>query len=187
MLALDKVTAILLFVCALFLSGCEESIVQPPQEEPTLMLSSSFEKEGNPTLEGWRPANSFLTSFASDTPPGGGSWSLKLDADWAPTTGFVYAALPGIHSADIIQLSAYVKALGDTGGGSVEIRTGSTVWSAAGKMVSINDTSWTRISVVDTVAIGEGDSVWVVLSSLHTELVSRTGLFDLVSVGKITP
>lgn len=80
---------------------------------------------------------------------------------------------------------AYVKGEGQNTWKSVKQRA--RIWGASGKIVSINDTSWTRISVVDTVAIGEGDSFWVVLSSLHTELVRRTGLFDLVSVGKITP
>jgi hypothetical protein len=41
--------------------------------------------------------------------------------------------------------------------------------------------------VVSTLEIAEGDSVWVCLTSLNTEIVPRVGLFDSVSLTRLTP
>jgi hypothetical protein len=44
---------------------------------------------------------------------------------------------------------------------------------------------WTFLSVEDTLAANEGDSVWVLLTSLHTEIAQRIGRFDLVSLERL--
>jgi hypothetical protein len=42
--------------------------------------------------------------------------------------------------------------------------------------------TWTTLSVVDTLDLADGDFVWVRLSSFHTEVVPRIGLFDSASL-----
>jgi hypothetical protein len=44
----------------------------------------------------------------------------------------------------------------------------------------VRPAGWTYLSIEDTVSLAEGDSVWAVLSSFHTEIAPIAGLSDLV-------
>ena len=148
------------------------------------ILDSSFERDGQPTLEGWRITNPSLTSLVPDPAPGGGEWSLQLDADWAPTTGFVTVPLPQIRDGDVLRLSAFVRAVDAEGGAVIGLRVGPSFGGRA-KWAYSGGTSWTRLSVQDTVSLAPGDTVWVVLSSPHTEITRRQGRFDRVELMRI--
>jgi hypothetical protein len=158
-----------------------------PVESQNLLQNGSFERTGEASLDGWRIANAMLTSTAKEAPPHGGLWSLKLAADWAPTTGFVTAAIPEARNGDILQLSAYVRALPPYGGGTIGLLVGEDSFQIPrhAKWVSTTDTVWTYLSLIDTLSMGEDDSVWVRLSSLATEVTAREGLFDLVSLERL--
>jgi hypothetical protein len=43
-------------------------------------------------------------------------------------------------------------------------------------------TQWTQVGVTEKLPLEPGNQVWVVLASPPTELKSRAGLFDLVSL-----
>jgi hypothetical protein len=177
-------------VFTLLLLSCRESVMRPgptPAEEQ--ILDSSFERDGRPTLEGWRVTNPSLTSLVPEPAPGGGRWSLGLAADWAPTTGFVTLPLPKIRDGDVLRLSAFVRAVDREGGGSIGLAVlrvvgPGYVWGGA-KWASTASTSWTRLVLQDTVSVPPGDTVWVVLSSHHTEIQRREGRFDLVTLKRI--
>jgi len=163
--------------------GCSEKTTGPSSEsEDNLLPNGSFELNGQPSLEGWHVANESLASLTEEAAPGGGNWSLKLEADWAPTTGFVTAFVPGIHDGDILRLSAYVRSVGDSGGGEIALLVG----NEPHRSVSTSSMEWTFLSFEDTLTVSEGDSVWVLLSSFHTEITARVGLFDLVSLQKVS-
>jgi hypothetical protein len=60
-----------LFTLFIFLCSCAEEETTAPTEE-NLLLSTSFEKNGVASSEGWKlPAGN---AFSSDTPPDGGSY-----------------------------------------------------------------------------------------------------------------
>src|SRR5437867_5766713 len=86
-----------------------------------LLPNGSFERDGQPSLEGWRVNNTALTSIVPEPAPGGGSFSLQLEADWAPTSGFVTAPIPGARRGGVFRLSAYVRAVDADGGGEVAL------------------------------------------------------------------
>jgi len=48
----------------------------------------------------------------------------------------------------------------------------------------MSDTVWSQISVTDTLELNANDTLWVVLSSPHTEILLLKGLFDLVKLEK---
>jgi hypothetical protein len=147
-----------------------------------LILNGSFESGGVPSLEGWQAGNPALATLVAPGSPGGGDWGLRLDADWAPTLGYVTQAVHGIQSGDIVELRAEVKAMGLDGGGAIRIVVGQDFWQGRVRSVATDSEEWTTLSVVDTLEIEEGDSVWVQLTSFHTEVVTRVGLFDAVSM-----
>jgi len=172
-------------ICALFLVvGCEPISVEIPPYTPVKIENNSFEINGQPMLKGWRFGNVRLAESFYDAPDTGGVWSLKLSADWIPTSGYAYIPVNNIQDGDVIILSCYIKALGPTGGGSLQLRIGSSLTNSFIKHADCTDTSWTLVSLRDSVALNENDSVWVVLSSFSTEIVPREGLFDFVSLVK---
>src|SRR3989442_7789622 len=110
-------------------------------------------------------------------------WSLQLEADWAPTQGYVTRPIHGLRNGDVLRLSALVRALGDDGGGVVGLATGKSYELATHtKLASSAQKAWTPVSVEDTVSTAPGDTVWIVLSSFNTEITVRRGLFDRISL-----
>ena len=159
------------------------AITSPPAN---LIPNGSFEQDGQATLDTWQVTNSALASLIPQAAPGGGQWSLRLEADGAPTTGQVRFAVPGLADGDVVRLSAYVRASGERGGGLV----GLEVASADGRLrrksfASSDDAQWTRVGVTETLSLEPGDNVWVVLRSPPTELYARAGLFDLVMLERL--
>jgi hypothetical protein len=171
--------------------SCGKSVTAPGPAREFSTLEWSFERDGQPPLEGWRIGKPSLASLVRESPPGGGEWSLELVADWAPTLGFVTRSIPGIRSGDILRLSALVRSIGE-GGGSIMLSVGPGYgrhWNLPRRAYSTS-TSWTLVSVQDTVSLAPSDSLWVTLSSFNTEIVARRGLFDLVTlkrIGRLAP
>jgi hypothetical protein len=172
---------------ALIQLSCTKSVVGPtPRPVGNLILDGSFERDGEPTLQGWRITNPAVTTLVREAAPGGGEWSLALEADWAPTTGYVTMPIPGVRDGDVLQLSAFVRAVDAEGGGSIGLAVGPGYGlGTRSKWAYTTSTSWTRLGVQDTVSLAPGDTVWVVLSSFNTEIQQRQGHFDLVSLSRI--
>lgn len=147
-----------------------------PSPGGNLLPNGSFEENGQPSLAGWEVISPSLTALVPEPAPGGGSWALQLEADWAPTRGFVRALVPGFIPGETLRLSAWVRAAGLMGGGMMYLSTGTWISAQATSMAS----EWTQIILVATPPVAPGDSLWVVLSSLHTEIAPRVGLFDRV-------
>ena len=153
---------------------------EPVIPSQNLVVNGSFERFCCPSFVGWTVFNPALTSPANDTPADGGCWSLRLTADWAPTTAILRQRIAGVADGDVLRLSAQVRAEDPMGGGSIGLLVGKAPWTKTGKWASTNDTLWTGLSLVDTLSMEPGDSVWVEISSFHTEIVPRVGFFDLV-------
>ena len=147
-----------------------------------LLFNGSFESGGEPSLAGWRAGNPNLASAVAPGAPGGGEWALQLEADWAPTLGFVTQRIEGLRDGDIVLLRADVKAMDQAGGGVISLLVGDSPWGARAKWAASSSGTWTALSVVDTLELAPGDSVWVQLSSFHTENWPRVGLFDSASL-----
>lgn len=185
---MSTATAIAAALLALTQVSCSTSTVRPiVRSDEELISNGSFERSGQPTLDGWRITNPSVTTLELESAPGRGVWSLGLEADWAPTTGFVSAPIPGIHNGDVLRLSAYVRAVDADGGGAIELAVGPLLYGHGTriKRASTTSTSWTLLSVQDTVSLTAGDTVWVALSSLHTEITRRQGRFDGVSLRRL--
>jgi hypothetical protein len=148
------------------------------------LVNGSFESG---SLAGWEPGNPDLASVVSPGAPGGGDWALQLQADWAPTLGFITQKIEGLQDGDIVELRADVKAMDQEGGGVIYLLVGDSLWGARAKWAASSSETWTTLSVVDTLDLGPGDSVWVKLSSFHTEISPRVGRFDSASLSVLGP
>jgi hypothetical protein len=170
--------------------ACAENPTAPnPAVKPppgSLIPNGSFEQAGQGTLDTWQVSNAALASLTPQAAPGGGNWSLRLEGDWAPTTGQVRFPVPGLEDGDRVRLSAYVQASGVRGGGLI----GLEVTAADGHIrqtsfASSQDARWTQVGVTEKLSLEPGDTVWVVLRAPPTELSARAGLFDLVTLERL--
>ena len=167
------------------LSGCKQSTTEPTIQN-SFILNESFETNNISTLQ-WRFGNQKLAQLINEAPTDGGSWSLQLTSDWAPTTGFIYKPISNVNSGDIIKLSAFVRGSGNFHGkGIITLSVGPNYYSSRSKSSYSSDTVWNQISIIDTIKLEVNDTVWVILSSPITEIVQYQQLFDMVKLEKVT-
>jgi len=147
--------------------------VPPPGN---LITNGSFEVNGQPSLAGWVVQTPALTSVVPGGAPGAGQWALRLNADWLPAAGVVRAPLPGVQDGEVLALSAWIRAIGQQGGGFMFLESGHWLSPAAGS----RDPDWKQVALTVTVSVAPGDSLWLVLSAPGVEVVSEptAGLFD---------
>ncbi|MCC7142599.1 MAG: hypothetical protein IT349_10920, partial [Candidatus Eisenbacteria bacterium] len=148
-----------------------------PPVEPNLIENGSFERDGQPTLEGWQVQNQALTQLVAGGAPEAGRFALRLEADWAPTTGVVRALLPAVRNGEVLRVSAWIRA--ESGGGGA-IYLASQSWQSA--PVFSDAQEWTQVALTTPVSLARGDSLWLVVSSLPTEVQPRVGYFDRIRV-----
>jgi hypothetical protein len=186
--------AALLSIAVVF--GCDGA-QSPSEPEPSgarpaasenLIQNGSFERDGEPTLAFWRFGDDNLAMPMNEATPGEGDWSLRLDADWAPTTGFAYVSVPNVRTGDRLELSGFVRALSPEGGGAIVLVIGESLSSRVAKRAgqTTSRTTWTQLRLTETVSLEPGDSVWVVLTSVPTEVVARSALFDGIELVRIS-
>lgn len=176
---------IILFLLVLILGGCKQSTTEPTIQN-IILMNESFETNDISTLQ-WRFGNKELAQLINEAPNEGGSWSLQLTSDGAPTTGFIYKSVPNVNSGDIIKLSAFVRVVGNfPGKGIITLSVGPNYYSKRSKSSYSSDTVWNQIAVIDTLKLEVNDTLWVILSSPITDFVPYQQLFDMVKLEKIT-
>jgi hypothetical protein len=171
---------LVVFVFFILALSCAEEETTAPTEE-NLLLSTSFEKNGVASSEGWKlPSGSM---FSSDTPPDGGSYSLQLIAN-EPPEDFAYIKVPVKTKYTINKLSFWAKSNGVTSniyGKAVLslIRNGTELKT---RSIQVEEIAWRSFSIQDTFNVAEGDSFLVQLSGGITQLLSAKSYFDLVQL-----
>jgi hypothetical protein len=166
------------------LQGCSKSNPVGPSLGGNLLANPSFELNGSPSLDGWTQAyiDTSLFSFSSDVPPGGGEYSIVVQAVWGPpyTVSQTVPADAGNHQ---YAFSAWAKKTGF--GGQMLLflkRSDSTLFV---KSRSIADTTWTQYSIADTVAAESGDSLVVSMTGGFSQLPAGRTFFNMCDLEKI--
>ncbi|MDZ7260698.1 MAG: hypothetical protein ONB05_01070 [candidate division KSB1 bacterium] len=167
----------------------ENAGVAPPTDA-NLIVNSSFERNGAPTLQGWN-SNSVDTSyvnFSNDTPSGGGSYSVKLRNGWTIQSTIWYCLMPPIGTHRY-QLSVWAKAMRSNAlveaGGDVILMTKKGGVLSFRKSIHFADTVWTTGSLIDTLTTSSTDSVVVTLRGNIDQSSAGYVLFDLCRFEKL--
>ena len=163
----------------------QSSYAQISTSDPVnLVPNPSFEVNGQPTLQFW-VADTFLTAFVQDTPPGGGTWSLRISPGWIPQEGYARMYVTGLSGVWILQLTVWIKSLNGWPGSASLGQWSKGGWVTNKKMFC-DSTSWTQISIVDTLSLHPIDTVAIDLSAGVTEVAYGEDLFDLVRLVSIS-
>lgn len=159
--------------------SCTENTTEPTDENT--LLSTSFEKNGKFTSDGWiLPA---LSDSSNDVPNGGGNFSLQLEATQPPEV-FAQIKVPVKTQFNKFKLTFWSKSTAVTNniyGKAILslVRNGSVVQSSN---VTVEDRIWKDYSIVDTFTVASGDSFMVQLSAGFSQLFAGKTYFDLCTL-----
>ena len=175
-----------LFVLSVLnLFGCKKNIATLENTDMgNLIRNSSFEENGQPSLKFWNVQDTSKINFSKDVPPGGGHWSVYLHSEWyGPLPETPSCFIPLSSGTHILKFSIYGKSKTFFGSALLILKKGNVR-----KIVdqnSITDSIWTKYSIVDTLNISEGDSLFVLLYGGGTEIVDGITYFDLAELEPI--
>ncbi len=146
-----------------------------------LVLNSSFEENGRQSLKYWYVDSTQIPHFDNDVPPGGGKWSIFLEASWyGPLPKSPSYLLPLSSGKHILNLSLWGK-YKSVRGSAFLIQKSSGKQNIVGQIV-IEDTHWTKYSLIDTVQLAANDSLFILLYGGGSEVVAGRTHFDLIEL-----
>lgn len=173
-------------VCAAIFLSCEWPFGPDSVDHENLIPNPSFEQNGRPSLEGWHVAgvDTALVNTAPGAPIPGNRYAASLLNGWGPLPSLqaTIAVPAGLHR---FHLSVWSKAESEGlsrsfASGSVRILTKVRDSLALCGTISFSDSLWTGHTMLQTIDVGEGDTIIVSLSSGHTQWSGGRTLFDLV-------
>ena len=163
---LTYLVATVIVLSLLAISGCSKSNnpTAPSAPQPrNLIINSSFDSAGRPSLEGWTADtnDTTLVGFSSDVPPGGGAYSVYLK-----TTEIMTAVtLPaGTHH---YRLSAWAKVIFPSGSSSTYGGAMTLLYPGSppgdGKSYLFSSSVWTYGSFLDTLTLSQDTPLHIYL------------------------
>ncbi len=175
---INKKFLLIIFSSLLLLWNCDEcsTCTDPLGEEDKILVNTSYEKNGNPFTDGWIISPAPLGNFVTDTPPGGGTYSVALDAN-NPFGGEAAITVKSLPNFDIYKLSFYAKFENISGTASLFFIENGAI--SQQNIISVTDTSWTLYSITDTFQISTGDSIKILFRGGTTPIIAGKTFFDL--------
>ena len=129
----------------------------------------------------WYVQDTSKIFFSKDVPRGASHWSVFLHAEhYAPLPKTPSYYVPLSTGKHILEFSIYSKSKTVFGSALLILKKGEVSEIVAEN--SITDTMWTKYSVIDTLNITEGDSLFVLLNDGGTEIVDGITYFDLAEL-----
>ncbi len=172
------IISITIYMLICFALSCESSVDSSNGLNEDLIQNSSFEIDGNPTINGWIYKSNFPTDtlFTNDAPPSGGNWSVLLQVGDRQLKR-LQTKIAAPAGTNRYRLSVWAKAyssipISSSGFVSLELNK-TTIKNIAGA-----DTTWKYYESIDTISAKKGDTITVTLNS-GTAYGIRLSYFDL--------
>ena len=162
------------------LTKCDTDKNPLSYDDTNIIMNSSFEENGSPSLDHWTVYDSKIVCFDNDVPPGGGKWAVYFHAGWFPSVYTLSYFLPLTSGEYILNLSLWARYKSIRGSAFLMLKRDNI--EKIIESIEIKDTEWTKYSVLDTLRINSGDSLFILLSAGGTEVADGETHFDLVEV-----
>ena len=174
-----------LFISATISFRCSKSRdrISGPAGDENLLINSSFEINGDPSLSGWAVSDTSRVHFSNDVPPDGGSWSISISPGWAPIFYSVTTTVAPPVGTHRYKLSFWTKSPQEWGSARLFLKRPDTLMVSCS--LSFSDSSWATHSLLDTLSITSGDSLVVMLTGSWPEIGMGRTHFDLVRLEKL--
>lgn len=184
---IKTVLILILLVAATMFSGCSKSRdgISGPVGDENLLVNSSFETLGMPSLNGWFVSDTSEVHFAEEAPPSGGCWSVAINPGWVPTMYSISTTIAAPEGSHRYELSFWTKSWDTWGMARIILKRPDTL--AVRKYTAFSDTTWSTYSLVDTLSTDQGDSLVIELSGGMEEVstVWSKTFYDLVRLEKL--
>ncbi len=169
----------ILFLASIIFIVCQKSeeSISGPINNHNLIINSSFETEGNPTLGDWLTDDINRVEFSNDSPEDGGKWSIALEADWSPSPPSLFTLKKLVKGNHKYNFSFWAKCEGIGGYGYLSLKNLDTL--IIKKYIQVVDTTWIIYSIIDTISSNEYDSIELKLSGGFSHLLYGKTYFDL--------
>jgi hypothetical protein len=166
-----------LCICCASFSSCSSNS-SDSVSTPIVMDSSAFpkhlffEKNGSASLNGWTfhpSTTNDIPLFEMETPPTGGTWSLKLHKTDSPHPPNTVTETFTNLSSGIYELSVWAKMKylipGTNPVGSISIIKNSAGVSSSATLSTGDSIEWHLITLTDILSLARTDSVTIMLAS----------------------
>jgi hypothetical protein len=161
--------------------SCENSVDSLKGLNGDLIQNSSFEINGNPSINGWTfisnyPTDTLFTDFSNDVPPSGGKWSALLRVG-DRIVKYLQTKIVAPSGNKRYRLSVWAKSYwsiprGTSGFISLALNKTNI------KSIAVTDTTWRYYESIGTVSANKGDTITVTLYS-GTASGNQSTYFDL--------
>lgn len=160
---------------------CGKKSVAPTSQTEGLNLvkNSSFEQDGEPSIEGWEAISS--CNMYRDAPGvvGGGLWCCGLSG--ACVWEYALYAFNSAKDGGIYELSCWARKE-QYGVGGAGISFFNKTRGEFGRSAPVISKSWHKIGLIDTLNFAPGDSIYILLEAGGGIFSFCTGFFDLIKV-----
>jgi len=123
--------------------------------------------------------------LSQDTPPGGGSWSLKLQSFQQSFVNYAETYITGQSGTDIFELRLFMKQLYGVPLGGVKVMVLSQNQVSQEKYFYPDTTIWKSYTFTDTLTTQPSDTIVVRLWAGSIGPSSETVWFDIVELKKL--
>ncbi len=182
-------TLVFLAVAAVLaaVAACQEKSVMneglpKPENGGQVLLEESFERDGQPSHEGWEVP---LASFANEAPEDGGQWSLQLEPGWAPDEGYGKICLSDTPGQSKYRLTVWAKDVHASGRGYVSLGVLSGGEITQERRVFVNSPQWAPVTLEVTLNLQPGEEICIKLSAGMTEVATWQVRFDRVRLERM--
>ena len=173
--AMKKYTAIIILL--VLTVSCKDTGTGP-SSEVNLVVNSTFELNGLPSLHDWIVSDTSVVHFSTDVPARGKGYSLVFHARSLPGYNSIYTAITGVGGRHRYRLSAFGKAdripWGAVHAYRYEPSTGN---SAPFGSLEIADTVWTFYSHTDTLSTTPTDTIFIEITGSVRPIIPLTSIF----------
>ncbi len=158
--------------------GDPGEVVTSSVDQKNFILNSSFELAGEPSNDGWSFGGAPFVKYAYQAPPSGGNICVLIKA--LDLGGAIRKTIPLPEGKNAYRFSLW---------GKINYYPGEVYFSqkrAGGfikkRSISIEDTTWTHYSFVDTLDSGINDSLHIEVNGSNLYKVQAYTWIDLIQV-----
>jgi hypothetical protein len=166
-----------LIALVLVITTCQEDENPIITTGSNVLINSSFEKGDSSSADGWIISPNPLGGFSKDVPPGGGTFSLRLQAA-TPEGGKATITVPVLPDKQVYKLTFWAKTYEDSNSVLLDFITSSETPQT--DTIEIRDTVWTQYSfTTDTLQVSEGDSLRITYRAGIEQILLVNSFLDL--------
>lgn len=178
----NRIINISFFVLLLMFQSCSDNSVNQPAPAENLISNWSFEKNGQPIIEGWVLNPNGKYSFSNTAPEGGGMYSIQLDCNWG-IPNEIRTSVPAYWGNTKYEFSLLSRKEDFGGYFSINIKRSDSLITL--NKINIDSDSWRIYSVFDSIQTKKNDSLVIILAGGFSQVLTGKTYFDLVRLEKL--